>query len=174
MKCEFATFVFMFEALKGNGRVWIYTANRKLTPDEQANIKQQLDVFCSSWNAHGNQLTAQFDVLYDQVMVLAVDEDVEAASGCSIDQATAIFRSLDTQYSIDLFNRLNLAFLKDNRIQLVHLSDTDQAYRTGLISDDTLLLNNTLSSLHDLREQWQVRFSDSWAFRRVKKIVEKA
>jgi len=50
----------MFPSLQGNGRTWIYVANRKLTATEIAETKAKLAVFCESWAAHGNQLKSRF------------------------------------------------------------------------------------------------------------------
>ncbi len=162
----------MFQDLKGNGRVWIHAANRVLTPDEQAVIKNKFAQFCANWDAHGNSLLAQFEVAYDQLLILAVDEDHESASGCSIDKATAVFKDIDAAYNLDLFNRMNLTFLKEDKIRIVQLSDINQAYHSGLIADNTQFLDSTVSSIADFKQRWKVPFSESWAFRKVKKLAQ--
>ncbi len=164
----------MFQELTGNGRIWIYTANRKLSADEMADVQQQLNAFCMQWDAHGSQLKAEFHIAYDQILILGVDEDFEAASGCSIDRATAIFKQLDSKYNIDLFNRLNLAFVKEESVRLVKLSEINQAYHSGVIADESEFLDNTISNLSDFRNRWNVSFNNSWAYRKVKKVVQNA
>ena len=79
----------------------------------------------------------------------------------------AIFRQIDSEMNLDLFNRMNLTFLQDCTIRIVKMSDLNQAYISGLISDDSIFLNNTLSVLSDLRTKWQVPFKESWAYKRV-------
>lgn len=160
----------MFPTLTGNGRIWIYVANRPLSEIEQMAIKVELSEFCASWAAHGNQLTADFDIFHNQVFVLGVDEQVEAASGCSIDKATAIFQQIDGQLQLDLFNRMNLAFVQDDAIRIVKMQDINQAHITGLINDESVFLDNTISILSDLRTKWQVPFKNSWAYRKVKSV----
>ena len=49
----------MFDSLTGNGRVWIFTSNRKLTTREVDEINAKFDVFCEDWSAHGSQLKAK-------------------------------------------------------------------------------------------------------------------
>ena len=161
----------MFPSLQGNGRIWIYAANRKLTDAEIAETKARLAEFCSSWAAHGNQLAAEFDVFHNQLLVLGVDEQVEAATGCSIDKATAIFQQIDTDLQLDLFNRMNLTFVTADGIRIVRMQEINQAYQAGLITNETLFLDNTISVLSDLRARWQVPFKDSWAFRKVKSVT---
>ena len=161
----------MFPALQGNGRVWIYVSNRALSENEQKAIKEDLSTFCKSWAAHGNQLAADFDVFHNQLLVLAVDENVEAATGCSIDKATAIFQEIDANLHLDLFDRVNLTFVKAGGIRIVKMQDINQAFHSGVITADSLFLDNTISSLSELRERWEVPFKDSWAFRKVKVLT---
>jgi hypothetical protein len=161
----------MFPSLTGNGRTWIYVANRPLNTSETEAIREKLARFCTSWAAHGNQLTAEFDIFYNQLLVLGVDEEIEAASGCSIDQTSAIFKSIDAEYHLDLFNRMNLTFLDGDKIRLVQMADINQAYQAGLITDETIFLDNTISVLADLRTAWQLPFKSSWAYKRIKSLT---
>src|SRR6056300_1684660 len=131
----------MFQSLKGNGRVWIYTAKRPLTIEEAREISATLKQFCSGWAAHGARLLADFEIKYNQVLVLAVDEEFEGASGCSIDKATDVFRQLDQRFNLDLFNRFNLCFIKDDVLQIVKLQDISQAYKAGIINDQSVMLD---------------------------------
>jgi hypothetical protein len=161
----------MFPSITGNGRIWIYVANRKLTATEIADTKAKLAIFCESWAAHGNQLKADFDVFHNQLLVLGVDEQVEAASGCSIDKATAIFQQIDAALQLDLFNRMNITFLQNEDVRIIKMQDINQAYRSGLIQEDTVFLDNTISILSDLRTRWHVPFKASWAFNKIKSIT---
>jgi len=160
----------MFPTLTGNGRIWIYVANRPLTETESLTIQERLSVFCENWAAHGNQLTAEFVIFHNQLLVLGVDEEVEAASGCSIDQTYAIFRQIDKEMNLDLFNRMNLAFLDEDKVRLVQLPEITQAFRVGIIHPQSTFLDNTIGVLSDLRIRWQVPFEKSWAFKRVKSL----
>ena len=161
----------MFPSLTGNGRIWIYAANRKLSSTEVQDVKSRLAGFCQGWAAHGNQLAADFEVCHEQLLVLAVDEQVEAATGCSIDKATAIFQQIDAELQLDLFNRMNLTFLEGDTVRMVRMNDISQAFHSRLIKEDSVFLDNTISVLSDLRTRWQVPFKNSWAFRKVKSIA---
>ncbi len=162
----------MFPTLTGNGRIWIYVANRPLTIAEQADVKNRLAAFCQSWAAHGDLLSAEFDIFHQQLLVLGVDEQQTAATGCSIDQTSAIFKQIDAELQLDLFNRLNLTFLEGDKVRLVRLSELNQAYQSGIINNETHFLDITISVLDDLRTRWQVPFKDSWAFKKVKFVVK--
>ncbi len=143
-----------------------------MTSTEQTAISAELQTSCSSWDAHGNSLTADFTIAYNQILILAVDEDQESASGCSIDKATAVFRQFDQKYAFDLFNRMNLTFVLKDVVKIVKMAEIKQAYSVGLIKEDSVFLNNTVSTLSDFRTIWKQSFKESWAFRKVKQFAK--
>ena len=159
----------MFDSLTGNGRVWIFTSNRKLTTHEADEINAKFDVFCQDWSAHGSQLKASFQIFNNQILVLGADEDFEPASGCSIDRSTAIFQEIDQTLQIDLFNRMNLAFQENDEIVIVRMADIQSAYDLKKITDSSIFFDNSLNSLHDIRTRWKVPFCKSWAYAKIKK-----
>ncbi|MDG1721038.1 MAG: ABC transporter ATPase [Bacteroidia bacterium] len=159
----------MFDSLTGNGRVWIFTSNRKLTTREVDEINAKFDVFCKDWSAHGSQLKASFQIFNNQILVLGADEDFEPASGCSIDRSTAIFQEIDQTLKIDLFNRLNLAFKENDEIIIVRMADIQSAYDLKKITDSSTFFDNSVNTLQDIRIRWKMPFSKSWAYAKIKK-----
>ena len=55
-------------------RVWVYQSDREFTPSEAEAIQQQLNVFTEQWKAHGHQLDAKAEVIYNFFIVFTVDE----------------------------------------------------------------------------------------------------
>ncbi len=161
----------MFNELKGDGRVWIYTSNRALNPNEVSEITEIFNDFCSQWSAHGSSLKSAFKIFNNQLLVLAVDEAFEAASGCSIDSSVEVFRRVDSKYQLDLFNRLNLAFLIDNQIKIIQLAQLNTAHQQGLIGAETILVDNTISSLDQLRNNWHKPLANSWAASKISQLA---
>ena len=158
----------MFEELKGNGRIWIYFSKRPLAAEESQAIQQKMDDFCSGWAAHGSALRSQFEIHFDQLLILGVDEHFEEASGCSIDSSVQMFREIDQEYQLDLFNRMNLAFLEGNKVQNIPVSELNSAYEQGQLNPESILLDNSISTLDQLRNRWKIPFKESWAFKRIK------
>ena len=161
----------MFNELKGDGRVWIYASRRALNSTEVSEITEIFKDFCTNWSAHGSSLKSDFKIFNNQFLVLAVDEDFEAASGCSIDSSVEVFRRIENKYQLDLFNRLNLAFLIDNQIKIIQLAQLNTAHQQGLISADTVLVDNTISSLNELRNNWHKPLAKSWAASKISQFA---
>ena len=161
----------MLNELTGNGRLWIHAAQRRLSAEEQKEINAQFSEFLKGWAAHGKSLKASFEILYDQLLILAVDEGFEQATGCSIDSSVQVVRAVDQRYDLDLFNRLNLTFLEDGAIRIVPMFELNKAYQQGLIDAESIFLDNSISSLTAFRNNWQLPFKDSWAFKKIKQLA---
>ena len=94
-----------FQQLPDQSRVWVYQANRPLVSAEIEQISSFLVNEMNAWAAHGAPLNASFEIRFNQVVIVAVNEDVNQASGCSIDASTHWFKSLGEMLHIDFFDR---------------------------------------------------------------------
>lgn len=94
--------------LSPDSRLWLYQADRALSPTEIAWAKEQINAFTREWAAHGHQLKAAGDVLNPYFIALAVDLTHENASGCSIDSSVRFIKALGKELNVDFFNRLKI------------------------------------------------------------------
>ena len=74
-----------FDTLPEESRVWIYQANRSFSETEISEINEKLKVFIEAWTAHGQDLQSGFKVVYKRFIVIALNQNLNAATGCSID-----------------------------------------------------------------------------------------
>ena len=87
--------------LPDSSRVWMFGAQRLMSEEEIQHLNHSLADFVSSWQAHGNPLTADFCILHRCVIVVAVEELQEAPSGCSIDKVFHLLQSQKEKYDLD-------------------------------------------------------------------------
>ena len=135
-------------------RVWIYLCNRILNDQEANLIEGQIKKFTRSWKAHQKPLSANGQLLYNQYIVLAVDESVEPISGCSIDSSVHLVKTIEKHLEVDFFNRLNVLVLKNQTPKLVSYHDIG-AYKGDFV------FNPRIESLRELRENWLVEIKDA-------------
>ena len=83
-----------FDELPAESRVWIYQSNRVFTAEELDFIKANANDFLNNWTAHGSNLQAAIDIPYDRFLVIALNESLQSASGCSIDSFCAFYSKL--------------------------------------------------------------------------------
>ena len=99
--------------LSPDSRLWLYQADRALSPTETEWLNEQLEVFTTEWAAHGNQLRAAGEVLNPYFIALAVDLTQANASGCSIDASVRFVKAAGAELGIDFFNRLKMIMESD-------------------------------------------------------------
>lgn len=145
-----------------NSRVWVYQSNRELTNAETEQVQQQLNSFATGWTAHNNQLKAKGEVRYNRFIILIVDESQAGASGCSIDKSVHFMQHLEREFGINLFDRFNLAYRDGEKVLSAPRLQFEEMIKQNLINKQTIVFNNLVQNLNELKTKWEVPFKDSW------------
>lgn len=148
-----------FENLPRQSKVWIYQANRKLSANDKALVSEKLQEFTEQWLVHGVPLRASFEIRFDQFVLVAADD---SASGCSIDSSVRTMKDIGTLVGVDFFNRNLVAFKKGEEITLTDLTLLRSELQNGGWTHETLVFNNSLSSLGELDDRWLVPAGSTW------------
>jgi len=155
------------EGLDDSSKVWIYQSNRVLTPEEGEATQRALDQFASTWVAHSRQLKASAQLVENRFIILAVDETMAGATGCSIDSSVRFLKSLQDQLKIDLFDRMRFAYQdKDGKIQCIDRASFADLYAEGEITDSTMVVDTLVKTKGDLPAILKP-LSESWHQRMV-------
>ena len=148
--------------LAAHSRIWIYQANRNFTQPEIEDISTMLQAFVSTWTAHEVSLAAGAEVLHDRFIVLAVDEQIAGASGCSIDKSVKVLKAIEEKYHVTLFDRMQVAYKKAEVIESAHLHDFETLLQSGELDENTLVFNNLIDTYGQLLAKWLVPVKHSW------------
>lgn len=153
-----------FEQMPDHARVWIYQANRPLSSTESDRIRQTLEQGTNGWEAHGSQLQASFEIRFNQVVVVAVNESVNQASGCSIDASTRWFKELAAELHIDFFNR-DLAVLRGETLELIPIGQIKSQVQAGSIGPTDTILRPLTEQIAAYRSEWLCPANESYISR---------
>src|SRR5690606_34245358 len=104
-------------------RIWIYQANRTFSEDETKEITNKLDNFLTEWTAHGANLKAGYEMPYRRFIVIGLDQEINAASGCSIDTSVRFIQDLEKEYQVDLLDKMNVSFKQGEYVAYKPLMD---------------------------------------------------
>ncbi|MBY0244304.1 MAG: ABC transporter ATPase [Sphingobacteriaceae bacterium] len=143
-------------------KVWIYQSSRKFSNIETNAIQNQLNIFVSQWQAHGQALKAKAEVLYGFFIVITVDETVSNATGCSIDASVKVLKEIEQTYNLDLFNRFNVAYKIDDEVFVCSKEDFETLVAIKKIKPKTIVFNNMVQTLNDFETKWEIAFENSW------------
>ena len=151
-----------FDEMPDNARVWIYQINRNLSPEEELEIQREADSFVANWTAHGSAMDAAVQIFYHRLIVLAANEEMAQTSGCGIDKSVKFFQELGKKLNLDFFQRTTVLYMLDGEWKESPLHVFWAMRKAKLIQDSTLVLDNTIKSVQELKKKWVVKFEDSW------------
>ena len=133
----------LFPELPGSSRIWLYLANRKLVASEEQFLRVELTVFLDSWSAHGKRLQCNATLLFSQYLIFSVDENIESASGCSIDSSVHFAKRMGSELGIDFFTRLEVLVVEGDDTRLLSYFDA--------VAQKVPFINPQITQLSELR-----------------------
>ena len=151
-----------FDELPLQSRVWVFQSNRIMSPSEQSSIDAAVNQFVQKWSTHGVQMFASHVLCHNCFVVIAADEQKQAASGCSIDSFTALFKAFGTQYNLSFFDRFSIAYILKDQVLISNLIEFKKLIADGRITQDTLVFNNLIDQRQDLYSKWEIPLKESW------------
>ncbi len=151
----------MFENFSRDSRVWIYQSNVPIADDIQINMLQLLNEQLVSWKSHGLPLKAVAEVFFGRFVVIALDESVNSASGCSIDASTKWLKAFGEDFGIDFFDR-SLVYVKEGIFKSISLQEIKNNITSNDIQKNTIVFDNAIQKLNQMQSHWIIRAENSW------------
>jgi hypothetical protein len=150
-----------------DSRVWIYQSNRLFTLSEALEIEELLKEFALQWKSHGVPVKGAAYLFFGQFIVLIADESATGVSGCSTDSSVRLIKDTEQRFQVNMFDRMTLAFVVKDKIQLLPFSQLQYALDNGFINGDTLYFNNLVQTKEELENQWIIPVKESWLGKKV-------
>ncbi|MDG4715549.1 ABC transporter ATPase [Winogradskyella marincola] len=157
-----------FDTLPEESRVWIYQANRSFSEEEITELTSKLEVFIEAWTAHGKDLQAGFKIVYKRFIVIALNQNLNMATGCSIDASVHFIQELEKDYNVDLMDKMNVSFKQGEFIAYKPLIDFKKMAKNNSVSKNTIVFNNLVTNIAEFKDNWEVPASESWHSRFIK------
>ncbi len=151
-----------YKELPHTARVWVYQSDRVFTEEEVELISAKAIMFIDQWTRHGDDLKGSFSIKYNQFLVIAIDENFNSASGCSIDASVRFVKSLEKELHIDLMDKMNVSFKDGDNINIVKLSEFQQYAEDKKITSDTIVFNNMIATKEAFENSWEIPAKESW------------
>lgn len=151
-----------FDELPDTSRVWIFQASRSFSVEELLEVRQELDGFIQQWTAHGADLRAGYTVRYNRFIILALDQSMAAASGCSIDASVHFIQQLEKKYDVELLDKMNVSYKQGEYVAYKPLTDFRKMAKQKAVSANTVVFNNLVATKAEYLENWEVPASESW------------
>ncbi len=143
-------------------RIWIYTLSKELSNEQLVDFKNRCQNFVSGWTAHDVSLDASFELYQSRLLIFKVNEDKYNASGCSIDKQVRFVKELEQAFSIELLNRLLVAYENNNQVEVVKSAQIKELLSANIISANTLVFDNTITQSSELNTKWKQPLKSTW------------
>jgi hypothetical protein len=143
-------------------RIWIYTISKELTSEQLVDFKNRCQYFVNGWTAHDVSLDASFELHKNRLVIFKVNEDKYNASGCSIDKQLRFVKELEQAFSVELLNRLLVAYEQNEEVVVAKQSQISELLASNQINENTLIYNNTISQSSDLATNWKQPLHQTW------------
>jgi len=150
-----------------SSRVWIYQSSRLFTLAEALEIELLLKNFTAQWNSHGAPVKGAGYLFFGQFIILMADETATGVGGCSTDSSVRLIKDIEQQFRVNMFDRVNLAFVIKGKVQILPMAQLQYAYDNQFINGDTLYFNNLVQTKQELEEKWIVPIRESWLARKI-------
>lgn len=151
-----------FENLPDSARVWVYQSNHPFKEEDLPALHRDLEQFITAWTVHGADLSASYKIEYNRFIVLGVDEDYAATSGCSVDASVHFIQHLEEKYKIDLLDKMNVVYRQGEYLAFKALKDFKKMVKDRAVSPETVVFNNLVNTKLEFEEYWEVPLKESW------------
>jgi len=155
-----------------DSRVWVYQSSRLFSISEALAIEEMLNEFTGNWLSHGARVKGAAYLFFGQFIILMADERATGVSGCSTDSSVRLIKNIEQRFSVNMFDRTTLAFVINDKIERLPLSQVVYAFDNGFLQPDTLYFNNLVQTKKELEEEWIIPVRNSWLRKRFDLRVE--
>jgi hypothetical protein len=142
-------------------RVWIYIISRQLDQEPLRHLAESGEVFVQGWTAHEKKLKATFEIFAGRIIIVSVNENINIASGCSIDKLTRFIKELELKYKVELMNRLLVAYKGPESIEVTAAAAIPELLNNKNISENTIVFNTVAVTRNEL-ENWEQPLKNTW------------
>ena len=155
-----------------DSRVWIYQSSRLFSLNEALAIEEMLNDFTGKWLSHGVPVKAAGYLFFGQFIVLMADERATGVSGCGTDSSVRLIKDIEQKFDVNLFDRTTLAFVVNENVQMLPISQVVYAFDNGFLKPDNIYFNNLVQTKEELENNWLTPISKSWLKRRFDLKIE--
>jgi hypothetical protein len=140
-----------FSELPGHGRLWVFPASRDLTDVEADACLAAVDDFLEGCSAHGAPLRSARELIERRFLLVGVDVDAEAPSGCSIDALVNRLRALGASLGVTLIDHASVWFRDRGAVRTLPRPAFRALAANGEIDADVEVFDTTLTRIDDFR-----------------------
>ena len=151
-----------FNLLPPNAKVWIYQSDSNLSSKDVELIEKEVKLFLNNWSSHNKEIESSFEIRYNRFLIIGLNENINSASGCSIDKSVNFIKNLQSILKVNFLNRLDVAYKIGNEINSISLLEFQNMIRENKLSKDSIVYNNMIDTKKLYLNNWETTIENSW------------
>tara|TARA_B100002051_G_C16332182_1_gene437481 strand:- start:100 stop:582 length:483 start_codon:yes stop_codon:yes gene_type:complete len=151
-----------FNLLPPNAKVWIYQSDSNLSSKDVELIEKEVKLFLNNWSSHNKEIESSYEIRYNRFLIIGLNENINSASGCSIDKSVNFIKNLQSILKVNFLNRLNVAYKIGNEINSISLIEFQNMIRENKLSKDSIVYNNMIDTKKLYLNSWETTIENSW------------
>ncbi len=149
-----------FENINSQARIWIYQSAIELNREQILEISKILVPNIEEWASHGAPIRGSFTFYFNRFLIIAADTNFNETSGCSIDTSSRWIKQINSDFDLDFFDR-SQGYFENEELKFFPILQARKHISLGIITSDTIILNNQISIKSDLEINWKIKASES-------------
>jgi len=149
-------------SLSNDSRVWIFTSSTIIEDNIAKQLIDDTSIFLDNWLAHQQTLKAGVVLLYNQFLIVSVDENHVGASGCSIDKLHSFVHLEEKKLNLKLLDRMRVVYKTEEEIKNISVLELQKLLKEGKVSETTVVFNPLIETLSDLNSKFEIQLKDTW------------
>ena len=151
-----------FNLLPPNAKVWIYQSDSNLSSKDVELIEKEVKLFLNNWSSHNKEIESSYEIRYNRFLIIGLNENINSASGCSIDKSVNFIKNLQSILKVNFLNRLDVAYKIGNEINSISLLEFQDMIRENKLSKDSIVYNNMIDTKKLYLNNWETTIENSW------------
>tara|TARA_Y100000385_G_scaffold255981_1_gene282023 strand:+ start:97 stop:570 length:474 start_codon:yes stop_codon:yes gene_type:complete len=131
----------IFQNLHPLSRIWLYISKEKIDGITQNNISSLFKDFHKDWKSHGQAVNGQLKFIKENLLVVGADYISNGMCGRAVDAQVRFINKINEEFNLDLLNRTNIAFVKENSIVVYNYNSLDAVIKEGSVKKSTIYCN---------------------------------
>ena len=131
----------IFQNLHPQSKIWLYISPVSIDSVTKKNIFSLFKDFVDDWKSHGQPVNGQLKFIKDNLLVVGADYFPDGMCGRAVDAQVRFINQINEGFKLDLLNRTNIAFVKQDSIVVHNYYNLDALIKKGSVNKSTVYCN---------------------------------
>ena len=139
---------------------WIFSFENRLSDAELSILKSKLSAFLNDWDSHGVMIQSDFNIYYQQILEVKIEDSSEVPSGCSIDTLKKQISRIALELGLKLFDSNLIIYQTSDGLKGVRRDEIKNFVSKNIIKPDTLVFDVNFEP--SSKSPYLTKMMDSW------------